>query len=155
MYDYLCPSQPPEIPPVNWTRSRIRRQQLIALGVPVNLDEVLPPSGGKLPTLQITTRPTSAPPGPSPVSAARNHVSSTANNSRAGTPRSGTPQPGNTNNNSLAAAQMRLGPRPDLDMNAIDKLLDLRMGASNPLLRLPMRFILNTNRNRRSVTFTS
>ncbi|CAL1701177.1 unnamed protein product [Somion occarium] len=137
MYDYLCPSTPPEIQPVNWTRSRIRRQHLIALGIPVNLDEVLPPSGGKLPPLQITTRPTSAPPGPSSASAVRNHAAATANNSRAGTPRSGTPQPG-IRNSSLAAAQMRLGPQPELDEAKIETLLNLK---PDDLSIMPVRMV--------------
>lgn len=36
------PSQPP-----NWTKSRIRRLFLVSLGVPVDLDEILPPSKQK------------------------------------------------------------------------------------------------------------
>ncbi|KAK5109373.1 hypothetical protein LTR62_007039 [Meristemomyces frigidus] len=39
-------SAPPMQPP-NWTRSRIRRMFLVSLGVPVNLDEILPPSKQK------------------------------------------------------------------------------------------------------------
>lgn len=31
---------PPELKPLDWKRSRVRREQLISLGVPVNLDEV-------------------------------------------------------------------------------------------------------------------
>lgn len=34
---------PPALQPPNWTQSRIRRLFLISLGVPVDLDEVLPP----------------------------------------------------------------------------------------------------------------
>ncbi|KAF7301842.1 hypothetical protein MIND_00750000 [Mycena indigotica] len=44
LYAMLFQSPPPTKPP-NWTRSRIRRQHLITLGIPVNLDEVLPPAG--------------------------------------------------------------------------------------------------------------
>jgi len=39
-------SSPPMQPP-NWTRSRIRRLFLVSLGVPVDLDEILPPSKQK------------------------------------------------------------------------------------------------------------
>ncbi|KAI0796877.1 hypothetical protein C8Q75DRAFT_742555 [Abortiporus biennis] len=119
LYNQIFSPNPPEIKPFNWTRSRIRRQQLIALGIPVNLDEVLPPTGGKLPTLEIRTRPISAPPGPSP-SVSRPLQSA----SRVGTPRPSTPQ--STTSNSLAAAQLRLGPRPELDERLVTSLLDLR-----------------------------
>jgi hypothetical protein len=39
--------QPPPMAPPNWTRSRIRRLFLVSLGVPVDLDEILPPSKQK------------------------------------------------------------------------------------------------------------
>jgi hypothetical protein len=45
MYKNLLQTPPPTKPP-NWTRSRIRQQHLIALGVPVNLDEMLPRANG-------------------------------------------------------------------------------------------------------------
>lgn len=38
---------PPPLQPPNWTKSRIRRLFLISLGVPVDLDEILPPSKQK------------------------------------------------------------------------------------------------------------
>ncbi|KAK0252327.1 hypothetical protein B0A54_14126 [Friedmanniomyces endolithicus] len=38
---------PPPMAPPNWTRSRIRRLFLVSLGVPVDLDEILPPSKQK------------------------------------------------------------------------------------------------------------
>jgi hypothetical protein len=49
--------------PPNWTRSRIRRLFLVSLGVPVDLDEILPPSKQKrliLPNITINNTPTSA-----------------------------------------------------------------------------------------------
>ncbi|TFK43689.1 hypothetical protein BDQ12DRAFT_731680 [Crucibulum laeve] len=113
-YKTLIQTPPPTKPP-NWTRSRIRRQHLIALGIPVNLDEVLPRAAGKpLPPLEIHTRPMSAPPGsrnpPHPGTAAP----ATTNNSRAGTP-----QPGGQ---SVGA---QFGPKPELDYTRINKLLEL------------------------------
>ncbi|KAH9826623.1 hypothetical protein Tdes44962_MAKER10027, partial [Teratosphaeria destructans] len=51
---------PPPLQPPNWTRSRIRRLFLVSLGVPVDLDEILPPSKQKrliLPTTSLTTSP--------------------------------------------------------------------------------------------------
>ena len=38
---------PPPLQPPDWVRSRIRRLFLISLGVPVNLDEILPAAGQK------------------------------------------------------------------------------------------------------------
>lgn len=46
--------------PPNWTRSRIRRLFLVSLGVPVDLDEILPPSKQKrlvLPNINLPTSP--------------------------------------------------------------------------------------------------
>ncbi|KAF7798341.1 hypothetical protein EIP86_009562 [Pleurotus ostreatoroseus] len=127
LYDVLLPPTQPTFKPVNWTRSRIRRQHLITLGIPVNLDEVLPRAGTKLPTLEIHTRPTSAPPATYPTPTPMRSIPS----SRAGTPRSGTPQPG-MKSTALAIAQLRLGPRPELDEAKISDLLEL--DTSNLLL---------------------
>ncbi|EJU06337.1 hypothetical protein DACRYDRAFT_19532 [Dacryopinax primogenitus] len=106
-----------EIPPdmtrlVNWTRSRIRREQLIALGVPVNLDEVLPTSNAKpLPPLHITTspaaRPASAPPGrPATPAGLASRAATPVGGGR--TPRSGPPP---------------LGPAPKVDMAKAEDVL--------------------------------
>ncbi|PSS35414.1 hypothetical protein PHLCEN_2v1569 [Hermanssonia centrifuga] len=122
LYDLLLPATQPTFKPVNWTRSRIRRQHLITLGIPVNLDEVLPRAGAKLPTLEIHTRPTSAPPAPY-TAPARPMVSS----SRGATPRSGTPQPG-VRSTALATAQLRLGPKPAINDGKITSLLELDTG---------------------------
>ncbi|KDN61836.1 hypothetical protein CSUB01_00381 [Colletotrichum sublineola] len=49
---------PPPLAPPDWIRSRIRRLFLVSLGVPVDLDEILPASKQKklvLPSLQVTT----------------------------------------------------------------------------------------------------
>lgn len=109
----LLKSPPPTKPP-NWTRSRIRRQHLIALGIPVNLDEVLPRVNGKpLPPLEISTRPMSAPPGPR---IAHVHDTGTNHNSR-----SGTPQPG-------VNVSAQYGEKPELDAARINKLLQLDPG---------------------------
>ncbi|KAF8915831.1 hypothetical protein CPB85DRAFT_1217093 [Mucidula mucida] len=111
LYNLLVQSPPPTKPP-NWIRSRIRRQHLIALGIPVNLDEVLS-NGRPLPALHITTRPMSAPPGARNAFHAGNATAS-ASNSRAGSPR------GNNN-----ASQSHFGPKPDLDDVKIQQLLAL------------------------------
>jgi hypothetical protein len=114
MYKILLKTPPPTKPP-NWIRSRIRRQHLITLGIPVNLDEVLPRATSKpLPMLEIHTRPMSAPP--------TQHNSSYSNG---GGPnyhsRAGTPKPG--------AQAAHLGPKPEVDMTRINRLLQLNTGA--------------------------
>jgi hypothetical protein len=120
LYNSLFQSQPPLKPP-NWTQSRIRRQHLIALGIPVNLDEVLPHANGKpLPPLQITTRPTSTPPGHRNPN---NNALTGASQSRAGTP-----QPTNRRAGQSNAAQLGLGPKPELDEGKITGLLSLDAG---------------------------
>ncbi|CZT17455.1 uncharacterized protein RCC_03289 [Ramularia collo-cygni] len=51
---------PPPMQPPNWTRSRIRRLFLVSLGVPVDLDEILPPSKQKrlvLPNINLPASP--------------------------------------------------------------------------------------------------
>ena len=51
---------PPPLQPPNWTQSRIRRLFLVSLGVPVDLDEILPPSKQKklvLPDINLDTSP--------------------------------------------------------------------------------------------------
>ncbi|KAH9482768.1 hypothetical protein JR316_0004868 [Psilocybe cubensis] len=114
MYMMLLQTPPPTKPP-NWTRSRIRRQHLIALGIPVNLDEVLPRANVKpLPPLEIHTRPMSAPPGSRSQYGNNSSVSMSKSNSR-----SGTPQPGQQ------GIFAQFGPKPELDTTRINKLLQL------------------------------
>ena len=51
---------PPPLQPPNWTKSRIRRLFLVSLGVPVDLDEILPPSKQKklvLPDINLASPP--------------------------------------------------------------------------------------------------
>jgi len=117
-------NSPPQVELLNWTRSRIRQQHLISLGLPVNLDEMHPHANAKpLPPLQISTRPMSAPPGPrgAPGSkpSSREHSLS-----RAGTPRSGTPQP-SSRMKASNVNQLRIGPRPQLDDKKIEELVNL------------------------------
>ncbi|KZT72558.1 hypothetical protein DAEQUDRAFT_743608 [Daedalea quercina L-15889] len=127
LYQQLLPNTPPVIQPVNWTRSRIRRRHLISLGIPVNLDEVLPKANGKLPALEITTRPMSAPPGPRTAPVQK--TMAVQSSSRVGSPRPGTPVTSLPNVPSMsvqsASAQLRLGPRPELDESKLNQLLGL------------------------------
>jgi len=134
LYNTLFHSPPPMKPP-NWTRSRIRQQHLISLGMPVNLDEVLPHANGKpLPPLQITTRPMSAPPS-ARNNSQQNKPSPSTNNSRSGTPipssRSG---PSNV-------SQLGLGPKPELDNIKVNDLLGLDPGMFNISSRIYAVFL--------------
>lgn len=127
LYSSLLNS-PPLMEPVSWVRSRIRQQHLISLGLPVNLDEILPQVTARpLPPLHISTRPISAPPG-----AANGLIRSTPpsrSNSRAGT-RSNTPLPPARSGLSTVM-QLSLGPKPALDAKKIDDLL--KLGTGGPL----------------------
>ncbi|KAI9507015.1 hypothetical protein F5148DRAFT_1276360 [Russula earlei] len=119
LYQSLFPKSRPSAHPPNWTRSRIRRQHLIALG------------SKALPALHITTRPISAPPvSRNGSQVANGHTSS--QNSRTGTPVPGTrtspPRKG-------AAAQLGLGPKPQLEEQKIEELLAL---TSDQLSLLPL-----------------
>ncbi|KAF8138505.1 hypothetical protein EV363DRAFT_530829 [Boletus edulis] len=133
LYSSLLDS-PPLMEPISWIRSRIRQQHLIALGLPVNLDEILPQATVKpLPPLHISTRPVSAPPG------AANGPSSmppSRSNSRAGT-RSNTPQP-SARSGPSTVKQLTLGRKPELDAKKIDDLLKLDTDQLNllPLAKL-------------------
>lgn len=51
---------PPPVQPVNWTKSNIRRAFLVSLGVPIDLDEILPASKQKklvLPSMNLDGSP--------------------------------------------------------------------------------------------------
>jgi len=108
------PASTPQIQPVNWIRSRTRRQHLISLGIPINLDEVLPRTLERIPALQISTRPSSAPPGP------RQSRQGSRVGSRAGSPE--------RKSRGAATNGLRLGPKPALDSQTISGLLNLSPG---------------------------
>jgi len=125
LYQSLFQKLPPSVRPPNWTRSRIRRQYLITLGVPVNLDEVLPSTSIKpLPALHITPRPLSAPPVSRNGSPSTNGHTS-RQNSRAGTPVQGAGTPTTGSSRKGAAAQLGLGPKPQLNEEKMGELLAL------------------------------
>ncbi|KAI6047490.1 hypothetical protein EDC04DRAFT_2876496 [Pisolithus marmoratus] len=135
LYNMLV-NLPPSTEPINWVRSRIRQQHLIALGLPVNLDEILPQVGAKpLPPLHVSTRPMSVPPV-APNAPLRSTPTSRAN-SRPGTPRSGTPQP-SLRVGVPAIKQLGLGPKPQLDERKLSELLELDPEGLNllPLAKL-------------------
>ena len=125
VFQAYVPASTPQIQPVNWIRSRTRRQHLISLGIPINLDEVLPRTLEKIPTLQISTRPSSAPPGP------RQSRPTSGVGSRAGSPVK--------KSQGIAINGLRLGPQPVLDNAVINGLLNLSPGTCRRYA------ILNTN----------
>ena len=114
VFQTYIPASTPQIQPVNWIRSRTRRRHLISLGIPINLDEVLPRTLEKIPALQISTRPSSAPPGP------RQSRPGSGAGSRAGSPEK--KSRGATTNG------LRFGPKPVLDNTIIRGLLNLSPG---------------------------
>ncbi|KIJ70147.1 hypothetical protein HYDPIDRAFT_78863 [Hydnomerulius pinastri MD-312] len=135
LYTMLLNS-PPLMEPINWIRSRIRQQHLIALGLPVNLDEILSSSNAKpLPPLHISTRSTSAP--PVATNGPLRSTPPSRTNSRAGTPRANTPQP-SARSGTSSVMQLSLGPKPQLNEKKIDDLLKLDPDQLNllPLTKL-------------------
>jgi hypothetical protein len=114
VFQAYIPASTPQIQPVNWIRSRTRRQHLISLGIPINLDEVLPRTLEKIPALQISTRPSSAPPGP------RQSRPGSRVGSRAGSPEKKL--------RGAATNGLRLGPKPALNDTVISGLLNLSPG---------------------------
>ncbi|KIK92290.1 hypothetical protein PAXRUDRAFT_584477 [Paxillus rubicundulus Ve08.2h10] len=128
-------NSPPLMEPINWIRSRTRQQHLIALGLPVNLDEILPHSNAKpLPPLHISTRPMSLPVAPNgPIRSAPPSRS----NSRAGTTRTNTPQP-SARSGLSSMMQLNLGPKPRPDEKKISDLLKIEPDQLNllPLAKL-------------------
>lgn len=121
-----APVSTPQIQPVNWTRSRTRRQHLISLGIPINLDEVLPRTLEKIPALQITTRPSSAPPGP--------------RRSRPGSVVGSRTQSPEKKSRGAATNGLQLGPQPALDNAVISALLDISPGTGRRYKALIIRF---------------
>ncbi|KAG8685061.1 hypothetical protein FRC08_013323 [Ceratobasidium sp. 394] len=121
--------------PPNWTRSRIRRQHLISLGIPINLDEVLPQSALKpLPVLHIQTeaahlpRPLSAPPGPRPSEVQPSRTgggTGSVRGSRAGTPAGSPVSSSGRRLPPTAASTLRLGPKPQIDYKKIEESLTM------------------------------
>ncbi|KLT41763.1 hypothetical protein CC85DRAFT_286167 [Cutaneotrichosporon oleaginosum] len=108
----------PILKPLDWTRSRVRREHLIAMGVPVNLDEVDSHRLSALPPLRITTgdlpaRSQSAAPGPQKRNSLPPPAAATA----------GASAPASVRNSQ--ADKYDLGPRPVLDIPRAEELCGL------------------------------
>ncbi|KAL9094038.1 MAG: hypothetical protein Q9165_003708 [Trypethelium subeluteriae] len=102
--------EPPPLQPPNWIRSRIRRMFLVSLGVPVDLDEILPASKQKklvLPSINLSPRPSSERANGAIERVKRQNDSSTS-----------------VNSTSSKAERKRRGPPPppDFDISAATRL---------------------------------
>lgn len=106
--------------PPNWTRSRIRRLFLVSLGVPVDLDEILPPSKQKrlvLPSIGLdgTPRPSTA------IERLKDqegvNSSTTSLDSKTGAPKQSSKKSGRA-----GTAAKGPPPPPDFDLNAASLL---------------------------------
>ncbi|KAL3472232.1 hypothetical protein BJX99DRAFT_266202 [Aspergillus californicus] len=119
---------PPPLQPQNWVKSRIRRLFLVSLGVPVDLDEILPASKQKkliLPSINIGGSNPSA-----PTSLSRSQSLA----------RKGTHSDPNSPRTSSTAARQRASrrgepsPPPDLDLPSVRRLCattDAALGGLN------------------------
>lgn len=119
---------PPPLQPPNWTQSRIRRLFLISLGVPVDLDEILPPSKQKkliLPDIDLRT-PSVADDETRPANDSiaklkdsKANDSTTSVNSTQSAP-TGNTKRGRERPKSLKPGQ--IPPPPALDLNAVQRI---------------------------------
>jgi hypothetical protein len=119
---------PPPLQPPNWTQSRIRRLFLVSLGVPVDLDEILPPSKQKkliLPDINLDSLSSArkSEGGDKPGSLARLKAQAGMNDSTASldSAQSGTAKEGGTRH--LRSKKTKgAPPPPDLDLTAVKRL---------------------------------
>ncbi|QIW97961.1 hypothetical protein AMS68_003479 [Peltaster fructicola] len=114
---------PPPMQPPNWTRSRIRRLFLVSLGVPVNLDEILPPSKQKrlvLPNINLATSPRAS----SVMERLRDSTVNASNTSIDS--KSGAPKPQRTKR-----APKGPPPPPEFDLNAAALICNTTVEAMN------------------------
>ncbi|PYH40912.1 uncharacterized protein BP01DRAFT_360891 [Aspergillus saccharolyticus JOP 1030-1] len=128
---------PPPLQPQNWVKSRIRRLFLVSLGVPVDLDEILPASKQKklvLPSLTISSNTSTATPNTSsqnPGIATPTHATShsrsqslaaNANRNSTQSTAGGTGSPGGTPRSTGARRRREASPPPELDLSAVRRL---------------------------------
>lgn len=108
---------PPPLQPPNWIKSRIRRGFLVSLGVPVDLDEILPASKQKklvLPSVSVNTDVDSSSGGAKPRKDSGSQPSSAST----------TQPPPQSEQRDYGRSSRRRGPPPPppLDMNAVRRL---------------------------------
>lgn len=117
---------PPPLQPPNWTQSRIRRMFLISLGVPVDLDEILPPSKQKkliLPDIELPSRTSTTNEEKAELESIAKLKSSKTNDSTASVDSQGSasaPKRGRERPKSMKPGQMPAP--PPLDLNAVKRL---------------------------------
>lgn len=125
----------PMLKPLDWTRSRVRREHLISMGVPVNLDEVDSHRLSALPPLRITTGDMPPPRAQSvDPNAARRNRNSFPVAAGGGVPAASAP----VSVRNSQADKYDLGPRPVVDMALAEELCGLEEDqlALLPLSRL-------------------
>lgn len=109
---------PPPLQPPNWTKSRIRRLFLVSLGVPVDLDEILPPSKQKklvLPDINLES--------PSRPSESDKNLGSVARlKSQATNDSSGSLDSAQSSGRTSRRRPRGLMPPPELDLGAVKRL---------------------------------
>ncbi|KDN36696.1 hypothetical protein K437DRAFT_260034 [Tilletiaria anomala UBC 951] len=138
LYETL--SMMPSLAPVGWTRSRTRREHLVSLGVPINLDEILdggPAGAGRkaLPPLALkidgATKdasgkgPLSDPGGERPGGSLAPGATAPGK-SVGGTPRNGSPGPGKKAER--RRIELGLGPMPDVNLKRAEEVVALSEG---------------------------
>lgn len=105
---------PPPMQPPNWTRSRIRRLFLVSLGVPVDLDEILPPSKQKRLVLPNINLPSSSPRPSTALDRLREQNGDNASTTSLDS-KTGAPKPSSTSKSRRSKGPP---PPPDFDLNA-------------------------------------
>ena len=111
---------PPPLQPPNWTQSRIRRLFLVSLGVPVDLDEILPPSKQKKLVLpDINLEPSRKSESDKALGSIARLKQQAANDSSASLDSN---QSGTKEGKSKGRRQKGPPPPPDLDLTAVRRL---------------------------------
>ncbi|KAL3468396.1 hypothetical protein BJX64DRAFT_245781 [Aspergillus heterothallicus] len=107
---------PPPLQPQNWVKSRIRRLFLVSLGVPVDLDEILPASKQKkliLPSINLGGSGSAAPGSQSRSQSLARKGSQSGPNS---------PRTSSTAARQRGSRRREPSPPPDLDLTAVRRL---------------------------------
>ncbi|MCJ1438505.1 hypothetical protein MMC27_007895 [Xylographa pallens] len=130
---------PPPLQPPNWTRSRIRRLFLVSLGVPVDLDEILPASKQKKLILPFTSAGSSSPKDPRKGSIAR--LKQTEANASTTSIDSSPSTPSTSVGNLKSGSKRRKGPAspPGFDVVAVRQICNVTDAALESLNDVELR----------------
>ncbi|WWC57600.1 uncharacterized protein I303_100132 [Kwoniella dejecticola CBS 10117] len=117
----------PMLKQLDWTRSRVRREHLISMGVPVNLDEVDSHRLSALPPLRITTNVNLAPRRADSLDVnGRNSTSSYKGKSRDVSPNTAQTVPNSANGGQKRGiGRFGLGEKPDLNVEKAEEYCGL------------------------------